>query len=144
VTLTADEVEADDDRAQTILRGCLRSFAAVRLRVTGDCMSPELRPGDLVTLTSAEACRPRLGDVVLFRGAGGLRLHRLVPGPPRRRSLLRLKADRAAHWDAPVDRADFIGTAVGVERDARTWRPRSLPAALRSALHGLLARLQRP
>jgi signal peptidase I len=136
-----DEVEADDARAETILRDCLRTFDAVRLRVTGDCMTPAIRPGDLVTVTWAGARPPRLGDVVLFRAAGGLRLHRLVPGLPRHGSWLRLKADRAPHWDAPIDRADLIGTAVGIQRADQVLRPRSLVSALHSALRGLATRL---
>ena len=139
-----DEVEAGDGRAEMILRDCLQGFDAIRLRVTGDCMAPALRPGDLVTVRSTRSCPPRLGDVVLFRAAGGLRLHRLVPGLPRDGSLLRPKADRAPHWDAPIDRAALIGTVVSLQRDDHALHPRSVVAALRSALHGLATRLRLP
>jgi hypothetical protein len=138
----ACEIEATDEQAATILRECLRAFDAIQLRLTGDCMAPALLPGDLVTVAAASTRRPRIGDVLLFRGAHGLRLHRLVPGLPRRGALLRAKADRAPHWDPPIDPTDVIGTVIAVERGGLRFGARSVQTALRSALGGVLARLR--
>ncbi len=137
------EVEATDEQAALILRECLRAFDVVQVRLTGECMAPALLPGDVVTVAAVAARHLRLGDVVLFRGAHGLRLHRLVPGLPRGRSRLRTKADRAPWWDPPLEHRDVIGVVVAVERGGSRLRARSLSTALRSVLSGLFSRLAR-
>ena len=68
--------------AEELLRECLSAFPHVRLTVTGRCMEPALRHGERVHLVGARRRRPRVGDVVLARQKDGLRLHRLVWGPP--------------------------------------------------------------
>ncbi|HKZ31985.1 MAG TPA: nucleotidyltransferase family protein, partial [Vicinamibacteria bacterium] len=67
---------------EELLRDCLAEFPHVRLTVTGRCMEPALAHGEKVHLVSATRRRPRVGDVVLSRQKEGLRLHRLVFGPP--------------------------------------------------------------
>jgi hypothetical protein len=110
--------------------------------VTGQCMQPDLTDGEKVHLVHTERHRPRLGDVVLARGTDGLRLHRLVWGPPlaRRGWRWRTKADRARLLDPPLDPCDVLGTVVAVEgRSApRLTRPGK---ALVSLARGVLARL---
>ena len=111
---TIAEVEATDAQAQLLLQDCFANFQAARLRVTGDCMVPALRPGDVVEIASARDRPPQLGDIVLFQHPHGLRLHRLVWGPPRHGTWRRFKADRAAYWDPPVPASAVIGTVVAI------------------------------
>lgn len=101
-----------------ILRDCLGSFPFVQLTVTGECMRPALEPGERVRLVSANEKPPRLGDVVLARHPEGLRLHRLVWGPPFALpgTRWRTQADRGALWDPALDPADVLGTLDGADR----------------------------
>jgi hypothetical protein len=75
-----------------------------------------------------------MGDVVLVRQAGGLRLHRLVLGPPFSRSAWRTQGDRLEVPDPPVVPADVLGTVVEP-------RGRRLGLALRACARSLWARL---
>jgi hypothetical protein len=82
--------EASPTLGRQVLLECLREFAHVRLTVSGACMEPALRDGDVVTLVAASQRRPRLGDVVLAAVGDGFQLHRLVWAP--RRGRWRIKA----------------------------------------------------
>jgi hypothetical protein len=132
--------EASPALGLAVLSESLRDFAHVQLTVTGRCMEPALRDGDVVTLVAAARRRPRLGDVVLTSVPGGFRLHRLVwkrAGGP-----WRTKADRARTWDAASNDADLIATAIEVRsgQAARpTWRARPL---LRSLIAVVAAHLR--
>jgi len=125
-------------RAEGILRSLLGGFPFLRLTVTGDCMRPALSPGDRVHVVSPEQRPPRVGDVVLARHRDGLRLHRLVWGPPLALGLRwRTQADRGAIWDPALEPADVLGTVVAVE-GAPDRRPiRGRMTSLRSLLRGL-------
>ncbi|HEY6554533.1 MAG TPA: S24/S26 family peptidase [Vicinamibacteria bacterium] len=102
--------------ADQVLRDCFLAFPEVVFAVTGECMSPDLREGERVRLVSPALRAPRLGDVVLTRTGGDLRLHRLVWGPPfARRAGLRTKADRAPSFDPALGEGDILGTVVAVE-----------------------------
>jgi hypothetical protein len=103
--------------AEAVLRDSLDAFPYVRLRVSGDCMSPTLRPGDLVHVAGVAARAPRLRDVVLVWGPAGPLLHRLVWGPPLARGRWRTKADRAPLWDAAVAPGQVLGTIIAVDRE---------------------------
>ena len=136
--------EAAPALSRQVLSECLRDFAHVQLTVTGRCMEPALREGDVVTLAAAARRRPRLGDVVLASVHGGFRLHRLVWKQPGGR--WRTKADRAPTWDAASNDADLIATAIEVRsgqvaRPTRRARPllRSLIAVAAAHLRALWA-----
>jgi hypothetical protein len=136
---TIGEVEATDAQTQLLLQDCFANLRALQLRVTGDCMVPALRPGDLVGIVSAQDRPPRLGDIVLFRHPHGLRLHRLVYGLPRHGTWRRFKADRAAHWDPPVPASSVVGTVVAIEAAHGTRpAPRRFSAVITSLLRAFL------
>jgi hypothetical protein len=126
---------------EELLRDCLASFPHVRLTVTGRCMEPAIAHGEKVELVSAARRRPRVGDVVLSRQKEGLRLHRLVFGPPLAPpgSRWRTKADRGLLLDPPLEAKDVLASIVSVagRPDAR---PRRALAALVSLLRALVAR----
>ena len=130
-------VTADAGFAEAALRDLLLAFGRVRFRVTGDCMAPRLAPGDVVIVSRDRP--PRLGDVVLVRQARGLRLHRLVFGPPLAlpRSAWRTQGDSLAALDPPIDAGDVLGTV----EDPRS---RSIGLALRACARALWARLCGP
>jgi hypothetical protein len=127
---------------EELLRDCLRAFPHVLLTVTGRCMEPALVHGEKVRLVSSARRRPRLGDVVLARQRDGLRLHRLVWGPPLAppRTPWRTRADRGLFLDPPLEAADVLASVVAVE--GRPARPRRRLRALASLVGGLAARLR--
>jgi hypothetical protein len=95
-----------------------------------------------VHLVAAARRAPRVGDVVLARQKDGLRLHRLVWGPPlARRGSWRTKADRGRLLDPPIRSQDVLATVSVVESRpaARARRPLR---ALRSLAAGALFRLR--
>jgi len=129
---------------EELLRDCLAAFPHVRLTVTGRCMAPALAHGAKVRLVSAARRRPRVGDVVLARQKEGLRLHRLVFGPPLAPPGLRwrTKADRGRLLDPPLGADDVLASIVGVEGRPGA-RPRRPLHALFSLVRGVAARLSR-
>lgn len=128
---------------EELLRDCLGSFPHVRLTVTGRCMEPALRHGEKVHLVSAARRAPRLGDIVLARQKDGLRLHRLVWGPPLAPpgGAWRTKADRGLLLDPPVGAADVLASVDALE-DRPGARSRRAGKALLSLASGLAARLR--
>jgi hypothetical protein len=129
--------EASPGLSEAVLRDSLQTFAHVRLRVSGECMTPVLVPGDVVLIAGVEARPPRLRDVVLVWAPAGPLLHRLVWGPPLARGTWRTKADRAAVWDARITPRDVLGTIIAVER-AGSSAPLALTGGLRAGLSSLL------
>jgi hypothetical protein len=128
---------------EELLRDCLASFPHVRLTVSGRCMEPALAHGEKVRLVSAARQRPRLGDVVLARQREGLRLHRLVFGPPLAPpgSRWRTKADRGLLLDPPLESKDVLARVERVEGRPGA-RPRRALTALVSLLRGVAARVR--
>jgi hypothetical protein len=123
--------------ADRVLRDCLDAFPEVVFAVTGHCMSPDLVEGERVRVASTARREPRLGDVVLTRSGGGLRLHRLVWAPPfaRRAAGWRTQADRASVFDPSLAAGDVLGTVVAVEGKDYERRPvRALLSLARAAL----------
>jgi hypothetical protein len=132
-------LEAGPTLSDLILRDCLERYPAVSLRVTGECMRPGLVPGCLVHLVSPVRRPPRLGDVVLVRLPAGLRLHRLVWGPPLapRGTRWRTKGDHSPFWDPALDPRLVLGTVWGEEGLSR-----GVGRGLGSLFGGLWARLR--
>lgn len=121
------------------LAACLAQFPHVRLRVTGECMAPQLAAGATVLIADARDTPPRFGDVVLRRVPAGLRLHRLVWAPRGGRAAWRTRGDRSHAFDPPLLSGDVLGTVVDVGPGG--GRPRSPRRALASLLRGLARRL---
>ena len=128
---------------EELLRDCLGSFPHVRLTVTGRCMEPALRHGEKVHLVGAARRPPRVGDIVLARQKDGLRLHRLVWGPPlaRARGAWRTRADRGLLLDPPLAATDVLAS-VDVVEDRPGARARRTGRALLSLASALAARLR--
>jgi hypothetical protein len=136
--LTAERL----DTAEATLVACLRSFPYVRFRVTGDCMAPVLPAGSTVTVAPSDRKPPRIGDIVLVCQSGGLRLHRLIWGPPLvSRGSWRTKGDRARLWDGRAPGDAILGTVIAGESGGDPGRWRVWHTA-RSAASGLVARLR--
>lgn len=103
-------VTLDPERAEAVLRDTLTVTGKGVLVVTGACMEPALAAN--ATIAVRAGTRARVGDIVLFRGPGGLRLHRVVA---RSRATLRTKGDRGRVLDPPVPRDAVIAVVEGSE-----------------------------
>jgi hypothetical protein len=133
-----ETLEVGPALSDLIVRDCLERFPSVRLRVSGECMRPGLAAGATVRLASPARRPPRLGDVVLVRLPTGLRLHRLVWGPPLAPpgTRWRTKGDRSWLWDPLLDPRHVLATVVDEEQGGGVGR------ALISLLGGLCSRLR--
>jgi hypothetical protein len=108
-----------------LLEGCLAAFGQVRLRVTGSCMGRALPAGTGVVVAGRSVRQPRLGDIVLVRQRGGLRLHRLIwISPGSSRGTWRTKGDLNASWDPRIAADAVIGTVVAADAPLETFGPR--------------------
>jgi hypothetical protein len=121
-----------------LLRTSLEEHAWIRLRVSGECMAPALRAGDLVRLVSAAKQKPRWGDIVLIESGEGLRLHRLVWSAP---FFSLTKADRSVSFDRIRSREAILASVVefeGTEYSGGSGRGRRF-RTLQSLASGLTA-----
>lgn len=138
-----EQVDVAEGVGDALLAECLEVFPHVRLRVTGQCMSPELKEGETVLIASPSLHKPRVGEIVLARHAGGLRLHRLVwKWPVFSRQLFWLtKADRSRLCDPRIAPGAVLGTVVAVEPVGaeRAWGKARIRRAGRSFAQGLAA-----
>lgn len=110
------EHTASDTFIEMALRELLSVTGHGRLTVTGHCMEPVFAHGSFADLTVPGTVK--VGDVVLFRSARGLRLHRVVARIGQR---LRTKGDAGAVLDPVIFSRDVIAVA---NRDGRSVRSR--------------------
>ncbi len=136
-----EQFDTAEGIGDALLAGCLGLFPHVRLRVTGQCMSPDLNEGETALIASPSHHKPRVGEIVLARHADGLRLHRLVWKWPvlSGRSCWLTKADRSWSCDPRIEPGAVLGTVVAVEADgaARRIGRGRLARAARSFTEGL-------
>lgn len=111
------------------------------LAVRGESMLPTIEPGHAVRVRFGPRL-PRLGELLVFRQADYLAVHRFL-GPARTRSgerCLRTRGDGVSKLDPALLREDVLGSVVAIER-ADGWRKAVGPGprgyALALALHDL-------
>jgi hypothetical protein len=138
------ECSVSPEFADSLLRECLSSCTHAWLTVTGDCMEPDLCSGDRVVLADPARRPPRVGDLVLVRLPAGLRLHRLIWGPPLapRFARWRTKSDRADVWDPPVSPDRILGSVAAIEGLPEHGSGRRPVRALRSLARALWTRIR--
>ena len=95
----------------------LRGFGRARIRVQGTSMLPSLRPGDEIELQPASAHEIRIGDVIAYRRAGRLFVHRVIKKNSPRELVTR--GDTLAQPDAPVSESEVFGLVSAVQRDGK-------------------------
>jgi signal peptidase I len=109
----------------------------VRLLVSGTSMVPAMRPGDLITVESADLLRITLGEIVVFKREGRLVAHRvtaifaapaqLTDGNAREQlshTRLITRGDRARHDDSAISSSELLGRVTQIERGSRRVRLR--------------------
>jgi len=93
-----------------------------RVQVVGESMRPTLAPGDVLAVDFSPGT-PRRGDLLLFRQAGYLVVHRLL-GPahfPDGRPSHRTRGDGVIALDPHVDPGDVVGRVTAF-RGSGGWR----------------------
>jgi hypothetical protein len=109
---------ADSERHQVVLDlaiESLRKSGNLRFRVQGTSMLPTIRPGTCVAIRQAATDQIVIGDIVLTKTSGGLRLHRVVEirrylsGPK-----FVTRGDNHWHTDLPADAAEVLGRLDGL------------------------------
>src|SRR6266403_296822 len=89
-----------------------------RIRVQGTSMLPSLRPGDEIELQSASAHEIQIGDVIAYRRAGRLFVHRVIKKNSPRELVTR--GDTLPQPDAPVSELEVLGLVSAVQRDGKS------------------------
>ena len=90
----------------------LARTGTTRVRVYGASMSPAIRSGDVVNITTCKPADVRTGDIVACIREAGLVVHRVVWKSRRR---IWLKGDTLAGTDPPMPHGLVFGRVVGVE-----------------------------
>ncbi len=97
-----------------------QNATTVRVRVTGSCMYPLIRPGDWVWVDTTSKPRLEIGQVLCIRKGAEILIHRLVKDGSE--GELITKGDRNAAYDSPTQPSDVIGIVVAVQRGKYTLR----------------------
>ncbi len=118
---------------------------SVRIRVSGTCMAPLIREGDIVEVAPV-AGRLKLGDVALLRGDNDYAfVHRVIRNR-REEGYVVTKGDFAFTDDGKVDTGRIIGVVTrvhGCVRDLHLYRPFSWISAFISARCMIVGRVLR-
>jgi uncharacterized repeat protein (TIGR01451 family) len=103
-------VRLDSKLFEELCTALLRRGHAVKFRVSGESMRPNLADGDDVVMEPAAAAELRCGDVVLAENADGLRVHR-VNSKDESSSQVVLRSDTGLECDPPASRV--FGKVIG-------------------------------
>jgi signal peptidase I len=110
--------------------GCesLASSGALRLRVNGWSMIPTVWPGDVLIISKYEQREVQAGDIVLYRRAERLFVHRLIGGNGQDRQYVVTRGDSMPESDPPLPRQDLLGKIDCIVRNGRRIAPaKSVP-----------------
>jgi hypothetical protein len=116
--------DARDLSKNELAAEAIRSFGALRLRVTGSSMLPAVRPDDLLLIRHCRIEEAGPGDIVLYIRQRRLFAHRVIS-----RSAARLvtQGDGVAEPDLPVTAHELLGKVTRVMRRGNTIRHESKP-----------------
>jgi hypothetical protein len=98
-------------------------------------MSPAIRDGEMVYVKPSTGESLHTGDIILVKGDGGFRLHRLIQADARRDVFI-TRGDNGLQDDPAVRRAQILGVAVA--KDVRVGR-----AAVTARFNGSRGKLLR-
>jgi signal peptidase I len=125
----------------------VRRFGRIRLRVSGTSMLPVMRPGDLLTVESAEIADISRGEIVVFTLNGRLVCHRVTEKftdnagdscEPIFTTRLVTRGDRMRRNDPLVSGSELLGRVTQIERGNRRVRIRTRLSAAEQVVCRLL------
>lgn len=118
----------------------LRSWGALRLRVTGWSMLPAVWPGDTLMIESAGTGGVTEGDMVLFGRERRLFVHRVVKDLGDSKFLTR--GDAMSAPDPVIDQHELLGRVSSIQRNGRCIVPRPKRSVSERAIAGLVRNSQ--
>lgn len=121
----------------------LRRFSEVRLVAHGSSMLPAIYPGDCLTVQSFGEEVPRCGDIVLYKRAGKLCVHRLMNIFRKDAALFFvLRGDALTDYDSPVAACELLGRVTSLERRGKSLKLSSAKGMLRRAVRATVRRCE--
>jgi len=103
----------------TLIRELLEKEISVRVRVTGNSMTPFIRSGDVVVLKRVSWIRLSVGDIVFFKHPDGRSLlHRLIrifPGTDNN-LFFQTQGDNRIRCDTQIPESNLAGKVFIIER----------------------------
>jgi signal peptidase I len=105
--------------ALTLFENILENGLSLRVRVTGQSMTPFLRGGEILTIKKEPQDALRKGDLIFFKNGQGVPLlHRIIQ---RRESIgkkiiFRTKGDGLIAFDEPVESERVLGKVSRIEK----------------------------
>src|SRR5258706_1213 len=104
----------DSASFEVLTRELLSAGSSVRFEARGASMSPMIRDGQIVHVTSVIVSKLRNGDIVLTKGDRGFLVHRLVVTKPDKNFFI-TRGDCGEQDDAPVRADQILGQIVAKE-----------------------------
>jgi signal peptidase I len=113
------ENEGDRELLDALLELSQQAGRRIWWTFVGTSMSPYIKAGDMVLFQ--HTLKPtRLGDVVVFRRAGGLIAHRVVLIKKHgNKGVYRTKGDNSFSFDAPITQSAILGSVVSIQKNSR-------------------------
>lgn len=108
--VTADRFESQT--FQDIVGEMVARGIRFRFQVTGRSMLPLIQDGEIVHIEPARDTDFRIGDVVLSRAYGELKLHRIIR---RNHNAVITRGDASIDADDPIHRSCVLGKVVAKE-----------------------------
>ena len=116
----ADRKSGIENLSDAILELSQKANRRIWWPFVGTSMSPYIREGDVLLVQHA-LHTIRLGDVIVFRRAGGLIAHRVVLIKKHgNSSVYRTKGDNARSLDAPIPQSSVLGRVVRIQKNNRS------------------------
>lgn len=115
------EISLDGSTLTDLIREVCVKEAALRFKAKGFSMSPFIKDGDILTISSIDGKPVNLGNVVAFkcRRNNKLVIHRMVA---RKDDRYLIKGDNCTQADCLTQRQDILGVVVKVEREGKDIR----------------------
>lgn len=121
----------------TLFENILENGLSLRVRVTGQSMTPFLRGGEILTIKKEPHNALRKGDLIFFKNSQGTPLlHRIIQKKrsPGEKIIFRTKGDGLIAFDEPVEYHRVLGKVSRIEKtnsvpgskyinmESRRWR----------------------
>jgi signal peptidase I len=117
------EIILDGKQLDTLVREILPVENSLRftITVTGSCMLPFIRHGDILTVAPVQSSLLHIGDIIVYRNSWKqLFAHRLVTVKKNNGTLrLETRGDATFGYKENVDEKQILGRVIGVHRKGK-------------------------
>ena len=116
--IASEQVTFNQSEAKNVGRDLLNSKAAIKLRLGGYSMYPNLLPGDIAIIEQIEPASLKLGQVLVVEIENRWIAHRLVGMRTLNgKSFLKTQGDSVIKADGLLNPTDLIGIVNQIERN---------------------------